>query len=319
MPLSNQISVVIPCYNGARYIAATLRSVLAQDGVDLDVIVVDDGSKDGSAELVEHAFPEVRVLRQANGGVAAARNTGIREARHDLVAFVDADDIWLPGKLKAQLALLQAHPESRMAYSAWQVWTSDQPEPDPCWLAAVLDRADDPSRWAGPTGWIYPDLLLDCRVWTSTVLAQRSLLRELEGFDQTMRIGEDYDLWLRASRVTPIVRVARPLALYRLHPGNVTKRVPVANHKGDVVMRALDRWGYCSPDGRSAGRADVARALARTWIDFSGTHLMGGNLRTARLAALRAVRTDPAQWQAWVLLARSVLLSLRHPSVAQSH
>lgn len=305
-PLPPPISVVIPCYNGAKYIASTLRSVLAQEGVELEVIVVDDGSGDGSAELVEREFPQVRVVRQANAGVAAARNQGIRCATHPWVAFIDADDIWLPGKLLAQWALLQANPQARMAYTAWQVWTCDDPEPAPDWLQALQARAGRPADWGGPTGWIYADLLVDCHVWTSTVFAERALLLELSGFDATMRIGEDYDLWLRASRLTPIVRVPRPYALYRLHPGNVTKRVPSANHKGMVISSALRRWGYQSPDGRQAVRSAVARSLARSWSDFGGANLLAGNFGAARSAALEAVRADPRQLLGWKLLAKSV-------------
>lgn len=307
MPPPAQVSVVIPCYNAARFVAATLRSVLAQGDEVLEVIVVDDGSTDGSAELVANDFPSVRLLRQANAGVAAARNLGIQSARGDWVAFVDADDLWLPGKLRAQRELLAAQPQSRMAYSAWKVWTCAEPEPDAVWLRGVLDSADDAARWAGPSGWIYPELLLDCHVWTSTVLARRDLLAELGGFDASLRIGEDYDLWLRASRLTPIVRVVRPGALYRLHPGNVTKRVPAANHKGEIVTRALQRWGYASPDGREVARAAVARGLARSWGDFAGAQLLAGQRTLARRAALTAVRTDPRLLLGWTVLAKALL------------
>ncbi len=304
------ISVVIPCYNAERYIGATLRSVLAQGLPDIEVIVVDDGSNDGSADMVRSGFPGVTLLRQANQGVAAARNHGIEQARGDWIAFVDADDIWLPGKLAAQLALLQAHPDARIAYTAWQVWHSTEPEPTPGLLAELAAGADDVPRWAGASGWIYPELLLDCMVWTSTVLAQRALLRDLGGFDAGLRIGEDYDLWLRASRVTPILRVPRPFALYRLHPASITKGVPARNHKGEVVGRALQRWGYVSPDGRSANRSEVDRGLARSWSDFGSAHLIGGSLNTARTAALTALRLRPSQLLGWKVLTKAVLGTL---------
>lgn len=304
------ISVVIPCYNAERYIGATLRSVLAQSLRPAEVIVVDDGSSDGSADVVRSGFPGVTLLRQPNQGVAAARNHGIEHAGGDWIAFVDADDIWLPGKLAAQWALLQAHPEARIAYSAWQVWQSTEPEPPPELLAELAARADDAARWQGASGWIYPELLLDCVVWTSTVLAQRSLLRELGGFDAALRIGEDYDLWLRASRVTPILRVPRPGALYRLHPASITKGAPARNHKGEVIGRALQRWGYQSPDGRSACRSEVNRGLARSWSDFGGAHLIGGDLPTARSAALTSLRLRPAQLLGWKVLAKAALGTL---------
>lgn len=308
-----KISVVIPCFNAERYIAATLRSVLAQELPALEVIVVDDGSRDASAALVQQGFPGVTLLRQRNQGVAAARNRGIEHASGDWVAFVDADDIWLPGKLAAQAVLLQANPQARIVYSAWQVWHSTDPEPPPALLAELAASSDDAARWAGASGWIYPELLLDCVVWTSTVLAHKALLRELGGFDAALRIGEDYDLWLRASRVTPILRLPRPGALYRMHPQSITKGAPAKNHKGEVVGRALQRWGYASPDGRSARRSDVDRGLARSWSDFGGAHLSGGNLRIARQAALTAVRLAPTQVLGWKVLARAALGMLSAP------
>lgn len=301
-----RISVVVPCFNAERYISATLRSVLGQGLSAIEVIVVDDGSQDASADLVQSRFPGVTLLRQPNQGVAAARNLGIAHASGEWVAFVDADDIWLPDKLAAQWALLQSNPEARMAYTAWQVWQSTDPGPPAQLVADLAAAAGDEARWAGASGWIYPELLLDCCVWTSTVLAQTALLRELGGFDSSLRIGEDYDLWLRASRVTPILRVPRPLALYRHHPSNVTKGVPKANHKGEVVTRALQRWGYQSPDGRRAREADVARGLARSWSDFAGAHLVGGNPTVARQAAMRAVRTAPLQWLGWAVLVKAL-------------
>jgi glycosyltransferase involved in cell wall biosynthesis len=310
MSAAPTISVVIPCYNGARYIGATLRSVVAQSGVNLEVIVVDDGSSDASADLVEREFPDVRVIRQSNQGVAAARNLGVRSASHDWVAFIDADDIWLPGKLQTQWRLHMEQPQAHMSYTAWHVWSSDTLEPDPMLQADFERREADPIRRNGPSGWIYPELLLDCSVWTSTVLVRRALLVELGGFDTELRIGEDYDLWLRASRRTQILRVDRAYALYRLHQGNVTKSVPSANHKGAVIERALARWGYRAPDGRSASRRAVARGLARSWGDFGSAHLLGGQLSTARAAAARAILTDPLQALGWTVLARSLMRSV---------
>jgi glycosyltransferase involved in cell wall biosynthesis len=303
------ITVVIPCHNAAKYIAATLRSVLAQPACQLEVLVIDDGSTDGSADLVEQSFSQVRVLRQANQGVAAARNHGIAQAGHEWIAFVDADDIWLPGKLQAQWSRLQDQPEARMCYTGWKVWPTHEVEPDPALMAQLSAQANssDPPQRRGPSGWIYPELLNDCVVWTSTVLAQRSLLQELAGFDASLHVGEDYDLWLRASRITPIVRVDVPFALYRLHAANLTKRVPGRNYKGEVVERALQRWGMSSPDGRRADEAKVKRGLARSWADFAGATLLAGNAGAALGAAARSLKTSPRQMLAWQVLAKAAL------------
>jgi glycosyltransferase involved in cell wall biosynthesis len=298
------ISVVIPCYNGSKYIEATLRSVFAQRDCVLEVLLVDDGSTDGSADLVASRFPQVRVLRQANQGVAAARNHGIAQASHEWIAFVDADDIWVAGKLQAQWAMLQQRPDARMCYTGWKVWPTAEVEPPPALIAPLLEQTSSPAR-PGPSGWIYPELLVDCVVWTSTVLAQRSLLRELAGFDASLRVGEDYDLWLRASRLTPILQVPTACALYRLHPENLTKRVPARNYKGEVVIRALARWGMSSPDGRRADVNKVKRGLARSWADFAGASLLAGHADLALRAATRSVMTYPWQLLAWQALVKA--------------
>ncbi len=313
MNKSTSLSVVIPCYNAACYLASTVDSVLQQNAPDLEVVIVDDGSRDGSAALIRQRYgstSNVRLVEQANQGVAAARNRGVREARGEWIAFVDADDIWLPGKLCAQMDLLTMQPQARMAYTAWQVWPSAAPLPTPDFLADLQAQADDAARWSGATGWIYPHLLLDCVVWTSTVLAHRSVFDEVGLFDRTLRIGEDWDLWLRASRVTPILRVPRPLALYRMHAANITQGRLETNYKDVVISRALARWGYVSPDGTAADKTEVDRALSRSWSDFAGANLMAGELARARYGATMAVRADPRSLLGWKLLAKSMGHSL---------
>jgi glycosyltransferase involved in cell wall biosynthesis len=302
-----KISVVIPCFNAEKYIAGAVRSALEQDWPNLEVVVVDDGSLDHSVEVVRSAFPGVTLLRQPNQGVAAARNSGVAQAQGEWVAFLDADDIWLPGKLHAQWELLSAKPSARAAYTAWQVWSSTDPVPPPDYIEALVSQSSETDRWSGPTGWIYPQLLLDCVVWTSTVLAHRTLFTDIGLFDTSLRIGEDYDLWLRASRMTEILRVDRPLALYRMHGSNITKQAPAENFQAAVIANALQRWGYVSPDGSVAKKAEVSNALAGSWRSFAGAHVAAGNWKRARQGAVAAVRLAPMHMGGWKLLARSMM------------
>jgi len=318
MTSNPKVSVVVPCYNAAPYVGAALRSVLTQTGFELEVIVVDDGSSDGSADAVLAAFPSVTVVRGANQGAAAARNAGIDRARHEWIAFADADDLWLPGKLRAQWALLEASGGSRFAYSDVHLWPSTDPEPSPEFLSELRDLLGDSSRWRGPSGWVYPQLLVNCEVATPTVLMHRSIFDEVGVFDDKLAIGEDYDLWLRVSRVTPFVRVDAPMALYRIHPSNTTQRAPDRNFREAVILAAIERWGYRSPDGACAAPSDVKRHLARSWVDFAVPHLVAGNVGTAGRAAIRALRADPLQAKAWRLLATTALRSVwsRRPKPA---
>ena len=299
------LSVVIPCYNAERYIAATIDSVLVQGHADLEIIVVDDGSRDGSVALLRKQFPDVHVVEQANQGVAVARNTGIARARGTWIAFVDADDIWLPGKLQAQFDAIALNPACRMSYTAWQVWPCDEPAPGAAYLAELDATAGDQARWAGASGWIYPQLLLDCVVWTSTVLVERALLAEIGGFDPTLRVGEDYDLWLRASRVTPILRVARPFALYRVHPASITHSMPTDNYRATVIGRAMAQWGIDSPDGSRADLAAIRRGIAKSWSDLASAHLNAGNVGMARRGCREALRADMTHLPAWKVLLKS--------------
>jgi glycosyltransferase involved in cell wall biosynthesis len=301
------VSVVIPCFNASRYIAAALRSVQEQHWTPLEIIVVDDGSTDGSPELIASAFPEVRLIRQANQGAAVARNRGVREARGTWVAFLDADDVWLPGKLAAQADKLLADPGARLVYTAWQVWPGEAPSPGAAELAALLEGADEPSRWEGPSGWIYPELLLDCALWTSTVMVHRSVFDEVGVFDTGLRIGEDYDLWLRISRATRILRVDRPFALYRAHAASITRTAPLENYRAIVVSRAIARWGYGHEPAGTASRARVRRALARSWSDYAASNLAAAQFDRAGRGAWMSLRTDPTHALAWKVLIKTAV------------
>jgi glycosyltransferase involved in cell wall biosynthesis len=305
-----RLSVIIPCYNAERYIVATIASVLAQGEPELEIIVVDDGSKDRSVELVRGEFPMVRLIEQANQGVAAARNHGMSLATGEWIAFVDADDIWLPGKLEAQFAQLAASSGCRMVYTAWQTWASDEPRPVAEYLANLEQIAKERIRWDGASGWVYPELLLDCVVWTSTVLAHRSLFDEIGNFDTTLRVGEDYDLWLRASRVTPIIRVARPYALYRIHLASITHSRPNENHRAKVIGRALAQWGLQSPDGRKADLKAIRRVLAKSWSDFAAAQLVAGEVAHAKRGCWQSLRASPAHVPGWKVLVKAYARSL---------
>lgn len=301
------LSVVIPCYNAAAWIVSSLSSVYAQAWDDLEVLVIDDGSTDESVAVVREHFPQATVLQQTNGGVAAARNAGLKAARGEWVAFIDADDHWLPGKLRAQMDLLTAHPEARMVCSGWQYWLSGDAAPHPELLDRLRLIDDTAAHQHGPSGWIYPELLQSCCVWTSTVVAQRELLLALDGFDTTLKVGEDYDLWLRASRVTPILRVQRALALYRQHPNSLTRQPPAKNWEGLVLQSALTRWGYNGPDGRSAEVRAVARSMARTWHAFGAANLRAGRTRCAWSSVREALAHDRWHCDSWKLAIKTVV------------
>jgi glycosyltransferase involved in cell wall biosynthesis len=173
------ISVLIPAFNAARFLAAALESVAAQTLAAREAIVVDDGSTDGSAEVAAR-FPFARVFRQENRGASAARNRAAAEARGDHLAFLDADDLWKPEKLARQMAVLAARPEAGWVICR-QEYLLDEGVPRPVWVPAA-EIAGNFVSWV-----------------PSATVVRRDCFARTGGFDETLRYGEDLE-WLARAR-----------------------------------------------------------------------------------------------------------------------
>jgi glycosyltransferase involved in cell wall biosynthesis len=292
------ISIIIPCYNARPYLEASIGSVLNQETADLELVVVDDGSTDGTPQFVRERFPGARLIEQPNQGVASARNAGIRAARGDWVAFLDADDFWLPRKLQLQLAAAQGNPAVQLICGSWKEWISSDPGPSPDIIDSALATTCD-AEFESRARWLYPELLLDCCVWTSTVLIRRELLTRIGVFDPSLTIGEDYELWVRASRETEIIHISRPLALYRQHPASITKRVPRENFRALVIENALSKWGVDDGHGNSASWRAVNKSLSRVWREYAEANLAAGQSEKAIKASLRSIRLNPGEISNW--------------------
>ncbi|MCE4557572.1 glycosyltransferase family 2 protein [Roseateles cellulosilyticus] len=301
-----QISVIVPAYNSARFIDEALASALAQTGPAIEVIVVDDGSRDDTVARVRAFGDRVRLIEQANQGSAVARNRGIEAARADHVAFLDADDYWHPQKLARQWERVQAG--APLVYSRFSLWEPDAtgafPDAAPH-LAACQARDTAPAR----SGWLYIDLLLDCEVWTSTVLARKDLLQKVGGFDPSLRKGQDYDLWLKLAHEAPWEGVSESLALYRLHTENITRTVNPTNFEYRILDGAYRRWGLQNPDGRRLPEATMRQRLARSARNFADAHLAGGSRETALDFYRIALGHEPLAPRVWLNYARARWLS----------
>lgn len=290
------VSVVVPAYNSGRFIGEAIESVLQQGHRELELLVVDDGSTDDTPEVLARYGSRVTLIRQANAGAAAARNAGMRLARGRYVAFLDADDVWLPGKLAAQLAHLEQHPDVSLCCTWWDLMHPDS-------SGTYIVHAHEPHRnaldGAGYSKLTYADLLLDCEVWTSTVVLRRELLERLGGFNPALRRGQDYDYWLRASRVTPIHRLDSALALYRMGSGHA-KKFADKNWGVAVISHALAQWGSTGPDGRGLTARQIRRRLWQLNLDFGYDQLKLGRPGAAQEAFLAALRQRP--WHAPTLM-----------------
>lgn len=268
------VTVVVPVYNGARFLAETLRSVLAQRDAALELVVVDDGSTDTSREIVAGFGARVRALQQANGGVAAARNAGAAEARGAYVAFLDQDDVWEPDLVATLVPELERRPECVLAYA--DSWIVDA-------RGGVHGRR---SRFLPPAaGDVFAELIPRNFVPVETALMRTETWRALGGFDPALRYLEDWELCLRAARTGPFAYVDRPLARYRVHARNLSHDVEPLLREGLALMDRVE--ARCAPLTEHE-RALVAAERTRLALDLAWKALRRRDLAEADVWRARA-------------------------------
>lgn len=297
---SPRVSIVIPVHNAGRFLAECLDSVLSQDFDDFELVAVDDGSTDDSLAILVHyreCDGRVRVVPGPRGGPAAARNRGLQAATGALIAFQDADDIWLPGKLRRQVEHLDSHPEHAIVFCQFAFWQADADGrfPDP--LRCAADRG----RWQIPqplSGWIYAEELQESCIGMNTPLLRREVFERLGGFDEALLAGSDYDFWLRATFRFQAHKIPDCLALYRIHAKGVTGTPKRENYAALLYQRAVTRQGLAGPDGRTISAADVAHRLAGFWLGFGLQHLERGDFWCGMRGMARHVREAPSALRA---------------------
>jgi glycosyltransferase involved in cell wall biosynthesis len=283
------VSVIIPAYNSESYIAETIDSILRQDYPALEIWVVDDGSVDNTQAIVRSYGDKVQLLTQQNQGSAAARNLGVLHAQGKYIAFLDADDVWRKDKISLQVDALRKS-GYKMAYSSFIRWHPDAQgryaPPD-----SLFDTPHHPDITSARivTGWVYADLLLDCMVWTSSVMVEKTEIVKAGLFDETLRKGQDYDLWLRLSQQIEMLGLTQPTALYRIHPDNITSAVKDVNYEYLILSRALARWGESGPDRRTPA-GSVAARMAKSCFVHGHRHFLCGDPRIAARAMVASMK-----------------------------
>lgn len=310
------ISVVIPAYNCQLYIKRAIESVLSQTRPADEVIVVDDGSTDGTAEVVGAYGSKVILLQQENAGVSAARNAGIRAASGDWIAFLDADDEWLPDKLDAQDNLFAHHPQLKWGYANFlsQAGNTFNPE-HPEWKEQPPDKLFFDDYFEGYCRGFF--------AWTGTVIIHRSVFDIVGLFEAGMKRGQDNDLWYRIAYQYPQVGYLRqPLAVYHLdNPVRSTK----INDKIDFMINLIDRHTELSKKyNRYEPFYLCIRHMLQVWIrqltaqrryadvqillDRFSDYLPARFIREMSFRLLLPALTNPIA-DAWMKIKRSCLLT----------
>lgn len=303
---SPRVSVVIPAYNAERYLHECLASVLAQAGdFELEVWVVDDGSKDGTAGVAQ-SHAGVRCLSQPNRGPSAARNAGIAASSGELVAFLDADDLWPAGKLAAQVGVLQRHPRLALVFGDCRQFDD----------SGLRARTEFEAGGHGHAAWgedpalpqAYAQLLRDNVITTGSVVVRRSALEAVGGFAEDLRLVEDLDLWLRIARSHPIGWCNEVCLLRRRHDSNISgNQEAIGLAFLEVLARHERSW---RPGEAATAGIDAGRLAAHQYLHLADLASRRGDPRAAWQRVGQAVRASrhPSAW--WRAAKASLRLSL---------
>jgi glycosyltransferase involved in cell wall biosynthesis len=225
--MTPEVSVIIPTYNRRAMLLEAIDSVLAQSAQVFELIVIDDGSTDGSAEYLASLAETIRFERIDHRGPAAARNRGVAIARAPLVAFLDSDDLWAPMKLKRQLAFMRANPGCAISQTG-EIWIRNG------------RRVNPGMRHRKRAGDIFIDSLRTCLVSISAVIMRTDLFRAMGGFDESMDAAEDYDLWLRILIDHEIGLLDEPLVKRRGgHPDQTSATTPALDRFRILALTKL--------------------------------------------------------------------------------
>lgn len=273
------VSVVVAAYNAAETLDEALASVAAQTYRDFELIVVDDGSTDATPELLAGYAAKwawMTWFRQENAGVATARNRAIERTRGDLIAFQDADDIWLPEKLAEQVPLLDGNPTTDLVFADSTFFPPDPDSP------GSLFQQKPPQR-----GRVLQKLLMGCFVLLGTVVVRKSALLEAGGFVDGQTPYEDVDLILRLAEHHGFDYVDKVLMRWRIRPESQSHRDPLANQVRDLEM--FDHWVARRPDLFPSNAPEVKDHRAKVYARMGRTLLARRDWKGSRRAYRRAI------------------------------
>lgn len=296
------VSVVIPVYNNEETIEDTLKSILSQDYKNIEVIIVNDGSTDGTNDVLDQYRDIVKIINQTNAGSAVARTQGIKNAAGKYIAFIDADDLWVPWKISTQVRYLEQHTDIGMVFNSWielHDQSDDLPQTPPD--SITLNTIEEEN-----SGWLYTRLLMECVVHTSSVVLLKKICDEIGEFDANLRRGQDYDYWLRVSQVTKIIKLKSILSAYRIHSNNITKQVPQKNFEAIILNNAIQKFGLSDQDGREISRYVMRERLGNSWKNFCWQAYYAGQYSKSFYSGIKIVKYKPFWYIGWAYLFASL-------------
>ncbi len=292
-----KVSVVIPAYNAIAYLPKTIASALQQSFQDFEIVVVDDGSTDGTCEWVASlADSRIRsAIVQSNGGCASARNRGIRETKGDYIAFLDADDFWEPEKLEKQVRILDSHPSVGLVNT---------------WISNIDDQGKPIEKLGKPTaeGQVWASVIEENPVMCgSAPMVRRQCFEAVGEFDQALLSAEDWDMWIRIAKRYEFAVVKEPLVRYRIHAGSKSHNLKLhLQSRLSVIEKAFQDD---SADGTEGDTKNKAYGLA--YLSVAYRALQSNDLDQAYELKNQSVQCWPALQDSKVFRRLGTILFLR--------
>jgi glycosyltransferase involved in cell wall biosynthesis len=280
------VSIIIPTYHGARYIAQTVDSALTQTYSHREVIVVDDGSPDDTALVLKPYEGRIRYIRKTNGGPASARNAGIVQAQGEYLAFLDGDDLWEKDKLAEQVAFLMNHPECGLVYTNLSI--IDEKD--------IVISTTDRTR---PSGNLFMSLFMKNSIPTSSVLVRKACFEKVGVFDEDRDLisVEDYDMWIRIASQFQIGFLNKPLLRYRIHRKGISRNI-ARSYLGEekVIRKNADLFRFHYPKILPL----LKQRLAQLYFEFGYEYFHEHDYLKAREQLKISLNHRPQQLKGWV-------------------
>jgi glycosyltransferase involved in cell wall biosynthesis len=277
------ISVVVPVYNGEKFVPECLDSIARQTYRPVEIVVVDDGSTDGSVRAAEGHPSAPVVLKTPHANLPSARNAGIRKAGGACIALCDIDDLWHPEKLARQALILENNPDIGLVFTAVATFG-----PDP---ARARARRPTGRELAFNRGNQFALLALRSIIAPSSVLVRKEVLNRIGPFDESLDSCEDYDLWLRLARAgVRMHRIAAPLTLYRRHGGNMSEKTDVMHRNR---LKVLEK-AFAGLPADAKTRALKNGALARAFYEAANCFYSAGDVKRFNECYAEGRRYGPA-------------------------
>jgi glycosyltransferase involved in cell wall biosynthesis len=296
--MNPEVSVIIPTFNRRAMVLEAIDSVLGQSMTSFELIVIDDGSTDGTAEHLGR-LTEIRIERIEHRGSAAARNRGVKMARAPLIAFLDSDDLWAPTKLERQLAFMRANTKCAISQTG-EIWIRNG------------RRVNPGLRHRKRAGDIFIDSLRTCLISMSATIMRTDLFRRLGGFDEIMDAAEDYDLWLRILIDREAGLIDEPLVTRRGgHPDQTSATTPAIDRFRILALMKMLADDRLSPERRTA----VVEVVGEKCRIYAGGLARRGRIEQARFYERIADGTQnwkPAEIECAVKTMRSMVREISH-------